>query len=57
MICQVLRGQELASEQSQGIADGLSETSVRLTGLSDSLSQELMATMREMEKQVLTVRT
>eukprot|EP00904_Undaria_pinnatifida_P013911 jgi/Undpi1/9650/HiC_scaffold_27.g12106.m1 len=53
----VLRGQELASEQSQGIADGLSETSVRLTGLSQSLSQELMATMREMEKQEQLIAT
>ncbi|CAM9620593.1 unnamed protein product, partial [Laminaria digitata] len=53
----VLRGQELASEQSQGIADGLSETSIRLTGLSDSLSQELMATMREMEKQEQLIAT
>ncbi|CAM9370784.1 unnamed protein product [Ectocarpus sp. 4 AP-2014] len=48
---QVLRGQELASAQSQGIADGLSETSTRIAGLSDSLSQELVSAMREIEKQ------
>ncbi|CBN75731.1 conserved unknown protein [Ectocarpus siliculosus] len=48
---QVLKGQELASAQSQGIADGLSETSTRLAGLSDSLSQELVSAMREIEKQ------
>ncbi|CAM9784197.1 unnamed protein product, partial [Ectocarpus sp. 13 AM-2016] len=47
----VLRGQELASAQSQGIADGLSETSTRIAGLSDSLSQELASAMREIEKQ------
>lgn len=49
---QVLEGQERASIQSQDIADGLAETSVRLAGLSDSLSQELVSAMREIEKQV-----
>lgn len=53
----VLRGQELASVQSQGIADGLSETSARLAGLSDNLSQELVSTMGEIQKQVGGIET
>lgn len=49
---QVLEGQERASIQTQGIADGLTETSAKLEGLSDSLSQELVSAMKEIEKQV-----
>lgn len=49
---QVLEGQERASIQTQGIADGLTETSLKLTGLSDDLSQELVSAIKEIEKQV-----
>lgn len=48
----VLEGQERASLQTQGIADGLTATSERLVGLSDSLSHELVSAMGEIEKQV-----
>eukprot|EP00903_Cladosiphon_okamuranus_P014544 g13491.t1 len=47
----VLEGQERASAQTQGIADGLADTREKLTGLSDSLSQELESAMKEIEKQ------
>eukprot|EP00752_Nemacystus_decipiens_P003404 g3150.t1 len=50
---QVLEGQQRASIQTQGIADDLTETGVKLSGLSDSLSQELVSAMKEIEKQVL----
>lgn len=49
---QVLEGQARASIQTQGIADGLTETGMKLAGLSDSLSEELMSAMKEIEKQV-----
>lgn len=52
---QVLRGQELATEQGREIAKGLDETSARLNGLSDSLSAELTATLSEIAKQVSLV--
>ncbi|CAM9295376.1 unnamed protein product, partial [Hapterophycus canaliculatus] len=47
----VLEGQERASTQSQGIADGLSETKERLAGFSDHLSQELVSAIGQIEKQ------
>lgn len=49
---QVLRRQELAAEQTAGLADGIKEARVDLAGLSRSLSDELTSAMREIEKQV-----
>lgn len=49
---QVLRGQEIATEQGKEIAKGLDETSARLNGLSDSLSAELTAALSEIARQV-----
>ena len=49
---QVLEGQERASIQTQDIADSLTETGVKLVRLTDSVSQELVSAMKEIEKQV-----
>ncbi|CAM9833834.1 unnamed protein product, partial [Scytosiphon promiscuus] len=54
---QVLDGQEKASVQSQGIAEGLRDTSARLASLSDDLSQELESTMGQIKEQEAVLAT